>query len=356
MRKSMRFKVRRAILIALTACPASALAQSAEPIQSYDSYQHWFVACDNTLSCVAKGFDEDRIGSEMRIERDAGPSGSLLVTISSKDRFVPGDIRIDGAPAGLTGSAWVHSTGEDGSSVTSSDMTAIRALIGKLRNAKAITLGGDASIPLDGFSAAMLRLDDRQGRIGGVTALIRPGAQPASRVPAAPPLPRIPAHPVQARLKPGEDSRLIERVRTDWKALFKKEECGETVQPPEAHALDDSRALVLIPCLVGAYQGSALAFIAPRGGGKAERLIPPLPYRGDASDPAETAYLTEGGFDPKTGTLSMGARGRAMADCGMSASWIWNGRAFQLSAMTLQNSCGGLGDPGDWPTLFRSRQ
>ncbi|MET0245824.1 MAG: DUF1176 domain-containing protein [Sphingomonas sp.] len=332
-----------------------ALAQSAEPIQSYDSYRSWFVACDNTLSCVVKGFDGDRGGSEMRIERDAGPAGTMAATISATDRFAPADVRIDGAPAGLTGPAWSYSSTQDGTSVTSTDLTAIRALVQKLRNAKTITLGGDASIPLDGFSAAMLRLDDRQGRNGGMTALIKPGALPAARVPAAPPLPRIPAHPIQARLKPGEDTRLIERVRAEQKALFDKE-CSESPQQPEAHALDDARALVLIPCIMGAYQGSSFAFLAPRGSGKAERLILPLPYRGNDSDPASAAYLTEAGLDPKTGTLSMGARGRAMADCGISASWIWNGRAFQLSAMTLQQSCGGLGDPGDWPTLFRSRQ
>ncbi|GCE88410.1 hypothetical protein MSKU15_0011 [Komagataeibacter diospyri] len=33
-------------------------ARAAEP--SYDSYGNWFVACDNRLSCEARGFADDR--------------------------------------------------------------------------------------------------------------------------------------------------------------------------------------------------------------------------------------------------------------------------------------------------------
>jgi hypothetical protein len=47
------------------------------------------------------------------------------------------------------------------------------------------------------------------------------------------------------------------------------------------------------------------------------------------------------------------AKGRAMADCGMSANWIWDGTAFRLADMALQQSCGGI-EASDWPVLFRS--
>ncbi|AJP71292.1 DUF1176 domain-containing protein [Sphingomonas hengshuiensis] len=349
----------RAAALALAVTGASAAVAQSDPVQSYDSYQSWLVACDNTLRCVAKGFADASDGAEIRIERDAGGSGAVVATISSATVFAPSDIRIDGAPAGLTGAAWAYTRSEDGSSVTSSDLAAIHALVQKLRGAKRVTLGGiaedDAAIPLAGFSAAMLRLDDRQGRIGGVTALLNRGSRPASVVPPAPPLPRIARHPVVARLDPGEEARLIALVRADQKALFAKEECQDTPQQPEAHALDGAQALVLIPCIMGAYQGSSLAFIAQRGSGRAQRLVAPMPYRGNDPDRADADYFTEGSFDPESGTLSMAARGRAHADCGVSASWIWDGRAFRLSEMALQQACGGI-EPGDWPTLFRSEQ
>jgi hypothetical protein len=65
--------------------------------------------------------------------------------------------------------------------------------------------------------------------------------------------------------------------------------------------------------------------------------------------------FTEADFEPSTGTLSLAAKGRGLADCGMSASWIWNGNTFDLSALSLQQACGGVA-AGDWPTLFRSSQ
>jgi hypothetical protein len=121
----------------------------------------------------------------------------------------------------------------------------------------------------------------------------------------------------------------------------------------EAHALDANQALVFIPCLMGAYQDSSLAFIASRQGNGAQRLIAPTPYAGNDADRSGADFFTEGSFDPKSGTLSMAAKGRGLADCGMSASWIWSGTSFRLSEMTLQKSCGGIA-PGDWPTLFRT--
>jgi hypothetical protein len=324
-----------------------------DPIQSYDTYGSWLVACDNALSCIAKGFRDTYQGSEIRIERDAGPRGSLIASISATHKFALADARIDGQPAGLAGPVWEITTSDGETTATTDDLEEIRAVVLKLRNASKVMLGEDDEVPLDGFAAAVLRLDDRQHRVGGVTALLRTGKEPASQVPAPPALPRIPNHPVRATLAAGEEQRLIQAVRAKQEALFEKEGCEETPEMPEAHALDDSQALVLIPCIMGAYQGSSLAFVAPRHGGAARRLIAPTPYLGNGSDRSDAAYFTEGNFDPKTGTLIMAAKGRGLADCGMSASWIWDGRSFQLSEMTLQQSCGGI-EPGDWPTLFRS--
>ncbi|WP_448662007.1 DUF1176 domain-containing protein [Sphingomonas sp. CJ20] len=341
------------LLLVATAFFSVGASPPVQTIQSYDTYGSWFVACDNTLSCVVKGFRDSYQGAEIRIERDAGPSGSLIASIRAAHPFALADIRVDGQPAGLAGPAWKIEVSDDETMATTDDLLAIRALVLTLRNASEVTLGEDQAVPLDGFAAALLRLDDRQQRVGGVTALLRTGAKPASLVPDPPALPRVPHRPVKARLAAGEEQRLIQAVRANQGALFEKEGCGETPQMPEAHALDDTQALVLIPCIMGAYQGSSLAFVAPRREGTSRRLIPPTPYLGNASDPFEAAYFTEGAFDPETGTLSMAAKGRGLADCGVSASWVWDGASFQLSEMSLQQSCGGIA-PGDWPTVFRS--
>ncbi|WP_217591550.1 DUF1176 domain-containing protein, partial [Burkholderia sp. GbtcB21] len=71
------------------------------------------------------------------------------------------------------------------------------------RNAQLLSFGDPAPAhtprtPLSGLNAALLLNDDTQGRVGTVTALLRPGNRPAPSVPAAPALPPavVPAPPV----------------------------------------------------------------------------------------------------------------------------------------------------------------
>ena len=327
------------------------------PVQSYDSYRSWFIACDNTLHCVVKGFSEAYAGAEIDIDRDGGPHGKLLLSISADRPFAFRDIAIDGKPAGLSEPKWSIESADGSTTVSSDDLQAIRQLIAKLRGGSKLTLGGQAEVSLDGLAAAALRLDDRQGRIGGVTALAGPGALAASHVPSPPLPPRIAYHPISATLSPEEGARLIASTRASQISVFKREDCEADLitMEPQAYALDQKQALVFIPCIMGAYQGSSLAFIVARTGGEARRLILPLPYRGNDTARSDASYFTNEDFDLKKGMLSTAAKGRALADCGMSASWIWNGKTFVLTRLTMQHACGGI-EPGDWPTIFDSTQ
>ncbi|HTK01174.1 MAG TPA: DUF1176 domain-containing protein [Bordetella sp.] len=343
----------QAVLLALSTIVA---AVPPGTLQSYDTYKSWLVACDNTLSCQAKGFTDGETRAELSIDREAGADGALTASLSAETTFAAGDVLVDGKPAGLDPKDWKRDD-DGGTTLTTDRADAVRALVARLRNGTRLSLGGKAEVPLEGFAAAMLRVDDRQGRVGGVTALNKPGSAPAWRVPAALLVPHIPAHPISATLAAGEAERLIHAVRDGQQAVMEKEECESHTGPltPEAYALDDKRALVMIPCLMGAYQGSSLAFVAPRGGGPVWRVIAPAPYLGNDPDRTDVDMFTEADFDPATGMLSMAGKGRGLADCGMAASWIWNGDTFQLASLNLQEACGGV-SAGDWPTLFRSEQ
>lgn len=348
---------RLAAAFALSLVPATFARAAATPVQSYDSYKSWLVACDNTLSCEAKGFSQNGDRTELTILRDAGPGGHIRALLASETPFAADDPQVDGTGFTL-GPAWKAETStEDGTTFVTEDEAAVRALVQAIRNGSEIELPGDKAIPLDGFTAALRRMDARQGRTGTVTALLDTGPKPAQSVPPAPPVPRIPAHPIAVKLEAGEGARLIATTRTAATGVLAKEECDTQVDglEPAAYALDGTTALVLIPCIMGPYQGSSIGFLTNRTTGAAQELQAPMPYQGNDQDEGSSADLTEGDFDPATGTLSMAAKGRGLGDCGLSASWIWDGHAFQLSAMTLQDSCGGM-EAGDWPTLFRSQQ
>ncbi|MBS9722141.1 DUF1176 domain-containing protein [Tianweitania sp. BSSL-BM11] len=344
-------------LVAAFTAPQVSLAADATP--SYDTYKSWFTACDNGLACQARGFSDDSgpDSPDLTISRDAGPQAKTLVTLKLPFAVEAADLKVDGQPLTLASGAWEIEREEGMTTLSLSEDADIQTLITQLRDASALqTSKPEASVPLDGFVAALLRMDDRQGRIDGVTALIRRGKAPASAVPPAPDLPTTPTYKPTAPLEAAEKTALLSKARKDLASTFQSEDCSTDspsgIDNSDAFAVDQTSALVFLGCFVGAYQGSSLVALVPRSGnGAAELVRPSLPISDGDTD---TALLTEPGFDPDTGTLSMSARGRGLGDCGLSAEWVWNGTQFQLTGGSYQMSCGGS-QPGDWPTVYRSK-
>lgn len=323
---------------------------------SYDQYKSWLIACDNGLTCEAKGFTKGIISSpDLRFHRAAGPDAVTEVTISVPFPVELNEFRADGTLLHF-GSAWQLSRDENLTIISTKSPEAVVELLSALRNATELQVGdAKAVIPLDGMVAALLHMDDRQGRLGNVTALIKRGAAPASNVAAAPALPILARRKIDIALSDAEKQRLIMLAKGSGKALFEVEECQADASKggldEEAYPLDADHALVFIPCIMGAYQGSSLVFIMPRNGnGSAVPFRPRLPLGGDGT---EMKILTEPGFDTNTGSLQMAGRGRAVGDCGLAAEWVWDGMQFQLAAVSYQRTCGGS-QLGDWPTLFRT--
>nr|WP_175799959.1 DUF1176 domain-containing protein [Burkholderia anthina] len=345
-----------ALFVNATMCVAANAASPGSVVEpSYDTYKSWLVACDNGLTCEAKGFASGgEASAELHVIRAAGPNGSLearLVVDTSAGTDLD-DLRVDGQPLRLDDSAWsVNQVGNE-ATLSTQRPAAVAAFVSRLRNGAKLQVGTDASayVPLDGMAAALLRIDDRQSRIGGVTALIRKGPAPASRVPLPPPLPIVPTRKIVASLSGGEDENLIARAKRIQDSGNCEENASKYLEEA-AYPLDARKALVVLPCIQGAYQGSSDVFIVPRIGGGAPAPVKLEGFQVGGSD----SLLVEPGFDPATGTLTTFYKGRGLADCGFRAEWIWDGQAFQLSTLARQDTCGGL-EPGDWPTLYRSRK
>ncbi|MGZ2747767.1 DUF1176 domain-containing protein [Burkholderia stagnalis] len=347
-------------LIALFANAAVPVVASAAPLQkatapSYDTYKSWLVACDNGLTCEAKSFASGgESNAELRVIRAAGPNGLLeaRLTVETGPGVDLDDLRVDGQPLRLDDSAWSINQTNNVATLSSTRPAAVAAFVSGLRNGAKLQAGSDASayIPLDGMVAALLRIDTRQGRIGGVTALIRKGPAPASQATLPPPLPIIPTRRIVSRLSDSEEKSLIERTKRIRDTSSCEENASKYLEEA-AYPLNTQKALVFLPCIQGAYQGSSDVFIVPRIGGGAPEPIKLTGFEVMGSN----SLLVEPGFDPTTGSLSTFYKGRGLADCGFRAEWIWDGQAFQMSALARQDTCGGL-EPGDWPTLYRSRR
>jgi hypothetical protein len=291
----------------------------------------------------------------MTVHRAAGPAGKLSVTFDTEKSVADLGVLLDGKPFDLD---WHRQIGtpkaDDDPSVTFADRTAYEILRG-IRNGKLLSFGaaGDTDAPaisLDGLAGVLLLMDDVQGRIGTETALARVGPAPAATVPPEPPLPASPKPPTApAKLSDDKAKALVATIRAS-PSLMTPADCDADIADADdqAYPLTTDTALVLIDCLHGAYQSSSVAFLAPIDHSeKASRLTLAVPLEKDPVD-----YVTEGNYDPDTGTLTMAAKGRGLADCGMSATWVFDGARFQLTDLARQDRCGG--EPGDWPTLWRS--
>lgn len=366
---------KRCMLLIFPFLIMSGAVQAAAP--SYDAYGSWLVACDNALTCEAKGFllgdDVTSIMSDkepetapvngavdLRFIRGAGPNGVIEARLTADFSFGLSDLRMDGTPLLLDRSAWTLNTRDGVSTLFSKRPEVVAMFVAQLCNANRVQVG-DAIVPLSGLSAALLRMDDRQGRVGGATALIGMGPKAADLVPPAPLLSPVPSAQHAILLARMERDRLLAWTKRAQARFIKKQGCDSPDQETgdlleaEVYGLDKNNALVLVGCRVAAYQDMFLVFVVPRTGhGRPEPAGLPGPVLSKKDTGDEGGVVVSPDFDGGTATLTDFYKGMGQAYCGASHAWRWDGHHFVLTGMTFQLGCGGSAS-GDWPTLYRSK-
>lgn len=332
------------LLPAATPMPAAPLAE----VPVYRTFGRWFVACDNTRTCVARGF-ADYTRAQLELSRRAGISPATLA-LSAERKIVAGDVRLDGAPVAFPAPAWSMTDG----TLTTRDPAAITAFITAVRDARTLTLDRDRpkdelplTVPLDGFTAALLLVDAVQGRPGTPTALI--AAKGTAAPPTAPPLPPALRWVVPPALTRMERQRLTQQAAQLPSKFF--DTCNVS-DPSQVYALDAVDAIAIRPCFMAAYQGSSVVAILPRAGGRPRPATGPRP--GMPHPEAGRTDMVDPEFDPATGILFSNSKGRGMADCGSSEAWVWSDGGFRLQSLNYLGQCGGT-ESGDWPPLYRTR-
>ncbi len=318
--------------------------ETAPGVGAVKAFHDWLVGCDNLLGCTALGLPpEDGSGGYVLVRLAAGaaaepevalvlvdPEGSgqvMRVAVEGKEPFEPLELPVE------ADGAWVRAA-----------VPAVEraGLIGAMRDGDRLELGlGEAEpveVSLRGATAAMLMIDDRQWRIGTVTALARPGEEPAASVAAAPEAQAVAALPIRA-IDPA--AALPEGV-----AASEDASCAGV----EAMAFDlGGGATLWGACdFAGAYNRTYRFWVeGPEGLAPA---VFDVPGRRDA-DPA---VLT----GPALGEDGLGIEavdlGRGVGDCGEASRWGWTGEGFALVWLAGLDDCAGVA-PGDWPVLWRAR-
>jgi hypothetical protein len=340
---------------AATAAPAPGLL-GAPPV--YLEVKDWVLACDNTRVCFAKYDVADAGGGYLSLARDAGPAGNLVVSLeATEDGAVPNPrtLTLDGQ-ALPANPAWKIDANAQTATL---DGAAALAFVHAIAGGKTLAYSDGqttTTVSLNGMTAALLAMDQDQGRLDGVTALARPGPKPASAVPAALPVPIL--HPAPAKTPLAGAAAFASEVRKTKGNLLRQHDCDDGMtRDDKAAALNDADAIVLLGCVQGAYQASVMTFRAPRAAPqRAVQLIMPIQPTMKASDfpPGSGGeYVAEDGWDAKTATFVESDKGRGMADCGQSTEWVFDGAAFHVDSFSRLDRCGG-GPPGDWPTIYRT--
>ena len=312
---------------------------------SYFEHKNWEIACDNTGTCRAAGYqagEEDQAISLLLV-RDAGADAAITGEITVIDPN--GD---DKNRQALSGHLYLDD--KNLGNVTLSDDEA--GLKGRLSPAqseavsKAVVGSGKITFRTDkltwalsneGANAVLLKMDDYQGRVGTPTALIKRGKdQKTIPAPAAKPV-------IHAAALPGTPPRVLKAGDDEYSALRRllAEKAGddcdrmsESENDITLYPLDSSHILAETACWLAAYNSANYyAILSP-----------------DLKTIAATVDI-EDGYDYSDGTIESGGRGRGLGDCFSLARHTWDGKRFITTYSAGSGQCKGFpGGAWELPT------
>ncbi|PZQ47301.1 MAG: hypothetical protein DI556_17670 [Rhodovulum sulfidophilum] len=329
-----------AVLASTLAAPA--LAAGPE-VGTEQAFRDWTAACDNFLSCVAIGTQADGgAGGYVVLRRDAGAEAPVQVEIVAISQDGPaGDAALAVSARGLA--ARTYPAARDGDYLTAAVPEAdTAALVAAMLAGTdlALSVVGDASadagpVSLRGATAALLWIDDRQGRVGTASALVRLGSAPA----ATPALPEgIPINRVAITA--------LDPVPPRPAGLSADAEGSCADLPDLAFALGGGATLWGLCDFAAAYNTGYRFWVVEASGSHPATFVIP----GVDGDPA---VLVNPSLNPD-GSLGALNLGRGLGDCGDGQDWAWTGEAFALLDWRRLDACAGVARD-DWPYLYRAR-
>ncbi|KHL56476.1 DUF1176 domain-containing protein [Xanthomonas cannabis] len=319
----------------------------AAPATSVDfTHDDWTIACDNTRTCRAAGYQPD--------EGEHLPVSVLLTRKAGAGEAVTAELMLGQydelkLPASLSLQIDQRTQGKlalDSKSGTASLSSAqVAALLAALpRSSSIVALGNDGrrwQLSDKGASAVLLKMDEFQGRLGTRGALVRKGDRDDSAV-----LPPLPAPQVrEARLVAAQagDARLgtlpalYQALRATLPA---DEECkgldtSEAAEPLTITRLSSDKLLVSTDCWMGAYNvGTGFWVINARA-------------------PFAPSLITLHASDLDGSTILSSQKGRGLGDCYGEERWTWDGRRFVQTSKSTSGLCRLVAAGGAWelPTV-----
>ena len=324
---------------------ACAYPRSDLPSVSFN-HKDWELACDNTRTCRAAGYrGEDRTPhASLLLTRAAGPQQPVRAQLQLAN-FHSQTI----APSTLTMSVGRRSLGSvriDPRSRTGALSAAqVQALLPALAGSDAIAwTSGKTSwtVSSAGASAVMLKMDEFQGRLDTVGALVRKGPQSEATVLPALPLPVIQAGPVaRSTTPPSLSPTQKQAILAALQDSARGQDCDAVAQPDpqrdrlELRSLAPGKLLASQRCWSGAYNEGRGYWVV------------------DTRPPYSAVLVTNKASSYANGVIESVQLGRGVGDCAARASWTWDGRSFAQTSALTTGMCRSVKAGGAWvlPTL-----
>lgn len=203
-----------------------------------------------------------------------------------------------------------------------------------------------ADLSLSGVTAALLFMDEFQGRLDRIDAIIRVGNIPAPNGNAA---------QGARESRDVEYSSLPNRFQ---KAAIDVADCNpesDTGPQKAAWRVDLPNGLVLweASCWFAAYNFGSVYYIAPSNDHEAGGLVEFTAPQGEASD--NQFSLTNPSWDSKSLELNAWHKGRGIGDCGTYERHRYEDGVFALQEYRLKECGDGKWtEPADYPLIFKA--
>ncbi len=329
--------------VSLIAPLLTTLAGAAEPPDVGFTHKDWELACDNTRTCRAAGYqsESDERAVSVLLTRKAGPRQGVTAELQV------GSYDEEGAPsrAGPTamkvnGRALGNVAVDKGTLIGRLSAAQTDALVDALTQTGTVTWsnkGGSWTLSGAGATAVLLKMDDFQGRVGTPGALVRKGAKSEDSVLPAVPAPVIVAAPVPAPTGKSVLPRaalvaLLPELRKDFEedtctGLAKAAKVEEELQ---VERLSPARLLVSAQCWTGAYNMGWAYWVI------------------NAKPPYSPQLVTDQASDYDDGTIVAAQKGRGLGDCWSREEWVWDGTRFVQSLSETTGMCRMVTPGGPW--------
>lgn len=318
---------RPTLLLTLAMLPTVLWAQENTPAGVNFTHHDWELACDNTRTCRAAGYqsDDDQLPVSVLLTRRAGPqqpvTGQLKLGAlfdDSEQERLPDEflvaMSIDGRELGeveMRGEEW---RGE----LSANQLTALLAALPGTSDIRWKYQEFEWHLSDSGASAVLLKMDDAQGRVGTPDALTKKGSRSESKILPPLPMPVVVAAPlVPPQLDdPQRFAAQEAAIRASLRNAVLTDECSglsesnDESQPLEFNRLTSSKLLVSTTCWMAAYNM-----------GDGYWVINDAP-------PYQPVPVTDSGSGFDNGTIVAGHKSRGLGDCWHTNSWTWDGVRF----------------------------